>query len=109
MNSQKVFNFVRGMSKLGRKKYKFRLAKPADNARLTGYEHNAVTPIGLKSEVPIILSDKILKNDTMWLGGGEVDLKWNVNVRQFVEKLGSFVGDIADELEESEYVNATEA
>ena len=55
---------------------------------LSGFEHNAVTPIGMRTPVPMLLSDKIkmLPEGKVWLGGGEVDLKLRLDVAQLVEK-----------------------
>lgn len=45
--------------------------------QLTGFRHNAVSPIGLATALPIIMSDRVaaLQPPVFWLGGGEADLK----------------------------------
>lgn len=47
------------------------------NDRLTGFSHNAVTPVGMLERLPIVLSHRIaaLQPALFWMGGGEVDLK----------------------------------
>lgn len=73
-------------------KVRFRLAPEDVSARLTGYEHNAVSPVALADpNVPLVLSHHIaaLQPDFFWLGGGEVDLKLGFSCRQFVQVLHS--------------------
>ena len=38
---------------------------------LTGFEHNAICPIGMTKNVPVIIAEAITKldGDWMWLGG----------------------------------------
>lgn len=54
-----------------------------DNDRLTGFSHNAVTPIGMSERLPVILSDRIarLAPPMFWMGGGEVDLKLGLDLQ----------------------------
>lgn len=56
--------------------------------QLSGYTHNAVTPIGMTTPVPLLLSHKLknLPDGQMWLGGGEVDLKMRVDVAELAAK-----------------------
>ena len=77
-------------------KFNFQLAHTDDSARLTGYEHNAVVPIGMKTTLPIILSDKItqLQPNHFWLGAGQVDVKLRVEVNEFKELLKPMVARI---------------
>lgn len=50
---------------------------PQVSDQLTGFQHNAVSPIGLATDLPIIMSDRVaaLQPPVFWLGGGEPDLK----------------------------------
>lgn len=45
-----------------------------------------VTPICMKTRLPIFMSDRIeqLPTDFFWLGAGEVDLKVGMPVQQFI-------------------------
>jgi prolyl-tRNA editing enzyme YbaK/EbsC (Cys-tRNA(Pro) deacylase) len=75
------------LRRLSKSKVKLRLAPPEVSARLTGYSHNAVSPVGLVDRtVPIVLSHHVaaLQPDFVWLGGGEVDLKLGFNCQQFL-------------------------
>lgn len=74
-----------------------RLADPAVSAALTGYAHNAVTPVGLATPgVPVVLSAAIAELDPplFWMGGGDVDLKLGVDTAQFVAAYAPFVLDV---------------
>ncbi|XP_022719221.1 uncharacterized protein LOC111277216 [Durio zibethinus] len=53
-----------------------RLAPEETSIKLTGYEHNSVTCIGMQTDTPVILDEAIVKLDPdfLWLGGGDVDL-----------------------------------
>ena len=77
-------------------KFNFQLAHTDDSARLTGYEHNAVVPIGMKTTLPIILSEQItqLQPNHFWLGAGQVDVKLRVEVNEFKELLKPMVARI---------------
>lgn len=78
-----------------RKNFNLRLAPEEDSNRLTGFEHNAVTPIGSATRMPIILSHEIarLKEGTFFLGAGEVDLKVELKVSEFITKFNASVVD----------------
>lgn len=78
------------------KNFNFRLTDPDVSFEITGQAHNGVTPLGSKNKVPIILSHKIaqLEDGFLWLGGGEVDLKWRVSVADFVKLFDPIIDDI---------------
>ena len=77
------------------KAFNMRLAVDADSAALTGYEHNAVTPVGLATaSLPIVLSHRIAALPAFWMGGGEVDLKLAVSTREFVAAYSPIVADV---------------
>lgn len=64
-------------------KFNFRVA--SDCLQITGYERNAVTPLGLRTQMGVVLDDKVdkLEPRMFWLGGGRVSLKWMVTVDEF--------------------------
>mmetsp|Transcript_37288 Transcript_37288/g.81088 ORF Transcript_37288/g.81088 Transcript_37288/m.81088 type:complete len:290 (-) Transcript_37288:12-881(-) len=84
----------RNLPALGKKQYNMRLLEGETCAKMTGFEHNAVTPLGL--DIPIVLSDKIaeLPSGHFWLGGGHVDLKLRLDVKEVTEKLNAVVADV---------------
>ncbi len=57
-----------------RKAFKLRVAPEEVGCALTGFGHNAVSPVGMATRIPIIMASTIpaLTPDFFWLGGGEV-------------------------------------
>ncbi|XP_075517953.1 uncharacterized protein LOC142552176 isoform X2 [Primulina tabacum] len=94
-NAESVKNFLYALNdgKISKKKINMRLAPEAASAKLTGYEHNGVTCIGMKTDIPVILDEAIvkLKPDFFWLGGGEIDLKLGIRTSQFIDFVKPFV------------------
>ncbi len=80
---------------VGIKWFNMRLAPDEESKALTGYGHNAVTPVGMAHPIPIVLSHKILELDPpfFWMGGGEVDLKLGLSAPQFVAAYSPLVVD----------------
>ncbi|KAH7549601.1 hypothetical protein JRO89_XS13G0055000 [Xanthoceras sorbifolium] len=70
-----------------------RLAPEETSISLTGYEHNAVTCIGMKTDIPVILDEAIVKlnPDFFWLGGGEIDLKLGIKTPEFIKFVKPFI------------------
>lgn len=77
---------LEGAAAIGKKHYNFRLVDEEESLRLSGYNHNAVSPIGLAVQMPLILSAPLrrLPGGEMWLGAGEADLKVAVDVEACV-------------------------
>ena len=67
-----------------------------DSLRLTGFEHNAISPLGTTVQIPIILSHRItqLQPRNFFMGGGEVELKLFADVDQFIQIVKPFVADV---------------
>jgi prolyl-tRNA editing enzyme YbaK/EbsC (Cys-tRNA(Pro) deacylase) len=91
LNKEKLHDAVRkmdGKNAVGKKQYSLRMVAQDVSDSLSGFEHNAVTPIGMATPVPVLLSDKLktLPDAQMWMGGGEVDLKLRLDVKEFAEK-----------------------
>lgn len=88
LNAEKLRHYVYKLSggQVAKKWYNMRLAPEAASDELTGFEHNGVSPIGIKTRIPIIMSHKIaeLQPDTFFLGAGEVDLKVGMSAADFV-------------------------
>ncbi|CAN1333454.1 hypothetical protein LINPERPRIM_LOCUS36049 [Linum perenne] len=87
-NAESVRNYLYQLNegKVAKKKFNMRLAPEETSYQLTGFEHNAVTCIGMKTDIPVILDEAIAKLDPdfFWLGGGEVDLKLGIRTSEFV-------------------------
>ena len=97
LHAEKIRDFVfekRG-GKTQRKKIKFRLAPEEVSDAITGYSHNAVTPVASKTKIPLLVSHRVLelRPDFFWLGAGEVDLKVGFSAAEFAEAYGAHVID----------------
>ncbi|KAK9716402.1 hypothetical protein RND81_06G230300 [Saponaria officinalis] len=79
--------------KVPKKKFNLRLAPEEISNSLTGFGHNAVTCIGMKTDIPVILDEAIVKlsPDYFWLGGGEVYLKMGVRTSEFIRFTKPFI------------------
>ena len=92
LHSEKVKSAMhaRGTLGLGKKKMNFQLLAGQEAVELTGYKHNAVTPVGTLRTMPILISDKIvsLPQPDFWLGGGEELLKLRVDTSEFLRVYG---------------------
>ncbi|KAB2622443.1 hypothetical protein D8674_024625 [Pyrus ussuriensis x Pyrus communis] len=73
--------------------YALRLAPEDTSIELTGFEHNAVTCVGMKTDIPVILDEAIEKPnpDFFWLGGSEVDLKLGIRTSEFINFAKPFI------------------
>eukprot|EP00727_Mastigamoeba_balamuthi_P005241 m51a1_g14715 putative rho guanine nucleotide exchange (274) ;mRNA; r:169313-170266 len=95
ISSQKIFKFVRSLCPDSRKDdYHFRMADAEEARKLTGFEFNAVCPVGMAQPMPVIMAEPIARLQWLWLGGGQVDLKLGCMVSDFVRQLDPFVTDI---------------
>lgn len=82
---------------LSRSQCNMRLASEKDSARLTGFVHNAVSPVGLSEALPIIVASEIANLQFVWLGGGEPDLKLGMSVPQFVAAYKAAVINVSNQ------------
>ncbi|GMH26641.1 hypothetical protein Nepgr_028484 [Nepenthes gracilis] len=57
----KNFLYLLNDGVIPKKKFNLRLAPEETSAALTGYEHNGVTCIGMKTDIPVILDEAIVK------------------------------------------------
>jgi hypothetical protein len=62
LNSNKIMNFLREVNqgKISKSQYSIQLADLELSEKMTGFKRNAVTPIGMKMNIPIILDSRIL-------------------------------------------------
>ncbi|EHA8588554.1 hypothetical protein COCNU_scaffold005770G000010 [Cocos nucifera] len=95
LNAENIKNFLYALNnkKIPKKRFNMRLAPEEESVKLTGYVHNAVTCIGMETDIPVILDEAIAKLDPdfFWLGGGEVDLKLGIRTSQFISAINPFV------------------
>ncbi|KAL7165099.1 hypothetical protein ACSBR2_040890 [Camellia fascicularis] len=90
-----VKNFLYSLNngKIPKKKFNLRLAPEEVSLKLTGFGHNAVTCIGMNTDIPVILDEAITKlnPDFFWLGGGEVFLKLGIRTSEFINFVRPFI------------------
>ncbi|TPX40375.1 proline---tRNA ligase [Synchytrium endobioticum] len=101
LNTQKLINFVYGMNqnkpdrKLSKKDFNLRVADESMTMEITGHTQNGVSPIGMKVQLPIILSGgvTILQPPVFYMGGGHIDWKLALPVHEFIHATKCFVVD----------------
>lgn len=97
LNAEKLRVAIHAMSggDVPKKYYNIRMAPEAESDRLTGFVHNAVSPVGLATPLPIIMSHRILQlhPPLLWQGGGEPDVKLGMPTVQFVAAYHPIVMD----------------
>ncbi|OEL17728.1 hypothetical protein BAE44_0021248 [Dichanthelium oligosanthes] len=122
LNAENIKNFLYELNEkqIPKKRFNMRLAPEEESHKLTGFVHNAVTCIGMETDMPVILAQNVhLKSERkklarylmqkpppqviideaitkldegfFWLGGGEVDLKLGVRTSQFLSAFCPFV------------------
>ena len=83
-------------TRLKESQFDFQVASSEDNDRLTGYQHNSVTPFGLKEKnLPIILAEAIVPHGYFWMGGGHIHLKLGMSVTDFTKQKNVMVMDVS--------------
>ena len=91
LQKEKLTDVVRrmeGKNAVGKKQYSIRMVAQDVSDALSGFAHNAVTPLGMTHPLPVLLSHhlKTLPDGQLWLGGGEVDLKLRFDVAELAGK-----------------------
>ncbi|KAF9935447.1 hypothetical protein FBU30_000045 [Linnemannia zychae] len=97
VNVAKLEKAVREKTGASRKATHLRIA-PADKSfELTGFTNNGVSPVGMRTDVPILISKAIseLSPPIFYLGAGHVDWKIAVPFEKFVEKWNASVIDFS--------------
>ena len=94
LQKEKMHDAVRaleGPNAVGKKQYSVRMVSQEVSDRLSGFEHNAVTPVGMRTPVPVLLSHKLkaIPEGRLWMGGGHPDVKLRLDVAELVTKLQS--------------------
>lgn len=96
-HTEKMKNFLHKINNgtVPKRCFNLRLAPSEVSDELSGYEHNAVSPFGMRMKMPIIMSHTIASLDPgiMYLGAGEVDLKVGLRVDEFLREYEPFVVD----------------
>ena len=99
LDTKKLVKAIRALrpvpDRLDDSHFDIRIASEEDNAKITGYDNNAVVPFGLLSPVSIVLSAPIVPLRYFWMGGGHVHLKLRMTVDDFCKALKPIVADIS--------------
>ena len=84
--------------RLSKKKINFQLAEESASLKLSGFIHNAISPIGMHTAIPVIVCEACtnLKPSFVWLGGGAVDVKLCITATDLISATGAVVADISE-------------
>lgn len=96
MNCQQIYHVIRDLAKGPKKGFHFRVAGHEDAEKLTGFVHGAVSPFGLKTNIPIILDSRItqLTPRYFYSGGGDVRTKVGCLTEEFIEKMNPIIAEV---------------
>ncbi|KAG0047598.1 hypothetical protein BGZ83_007357 [Gryganskiella cystojenkinii] len=97
VNTGKLEKAVREITGASRKATHLRIAPAEKSLELTGFTNNGVSPVGLTTELPILMSSAIaeLSPAVFYLGAGHVDWKIALPTQAFVEKWNATVVDFS--------------
>ena len=97
-NAEALFKELRGLrsgdAKLPRSRFNLQVAPGDVCARLTGFAHGAVAPLGGKTRVPVVLAAAaaaVTAPAWLWFGGGDVNLKLGTSVKSFLSHVRPLV------------------
>ncbi|KAF9909877.1 hypothetical protein EC991_007867 [Linnemannia zychae] len=97
VNITKLEKAVREKTGASRKATHLRIAPAEKSLELTGFTNNGVSPVGMRTDVPILISKELseLSPPIFYLGAGHVDWKIAVPFEGFVEKWKASVIDFS--------------
>ncbi|KAF9128778.1 hypothetical protein BGW39_004770 [Mortierella sp. 14UC] len=97
VNITKLEKAVREKTGASRKATHLRIAPAEKSLELTGFSTNGVSPVGMKTDLPILVSKELaeLSPPIFYLGAGHVDWKIAVPLEGFVEKWNASVTDFS--------------
>ncbi|KAF9166806.1 hypothetical protein DFQ27_007593 [Actinomortierella ambigua] len=95
VNVPKLEKAVRERTGASRKATHLRIAAAEKSLELTGFTNNAVSPVGMKSDIPILISSAIAELDPplIYLGAGHVDWKIAIPVKGLLEHWNASIVD----------------
>lgn len=97
VNITKLEKAVRERTGASRKSMHLRIAPADQSERLTGFSNGAVSPAGMATNLPILLSEAIAKltPPLFYLGAGHVDWKVALSVKGFIDNWNPIVVDFS--------------
>ncbi|KAI9908985.1 hypothetical protein PsorP6_014729 [Peronosclerospora sorghi] len=99
LDAEQLRRFVRDnipeADRLPKKKFNFQHAPGEVSEELTGFRHNAVSPFGMKTAIPVIVAGDVaaLNPPFLWLGGGAETVKLRISVQDLVTALGARIAN----------------
>lgn len=93
--------------RIPKNKFILRLADESASQALTGFVHNAISPLGMLTPIPVIICTGAasVRPSFLWLGGGAVDVKLCVPVSDLIRCSGALVADVSEEREAGNMTN----
>ena len=84
-------------TKLSKKKFHFALAPENISNKLTGYYHNAITPFGMLTNIPVVICSRLLAINPayIYVGGGEVDIKLGISIEELMNVFQPIIGRVS--------------
>ncbi|MCH9719409.1 MAG: Cys-tRNA(Pro) deacylase [Actinomycetia bacterium] len=71
------------------------MAEPATVERATGYRLGAISPLGMKQQIPVVIDDSSADADFMLISGGRRGLELELRVRAVVDLVDARLAPIA--------------
>ncbi|KAI1309715.1 hypothetical protein EDD11_004057 [Mortierella claussenii] len=95
VNITKLEKAVRDRTGSSRKATHLRIAPAEKSLELTGFVNNAVSPVGMRTNLPILISSAIteLSPPVFYLGAGHIDWKIALPIQGFVKKWNASIVD----------------
>lgn len=83
--------------RLPRKRFHFQLAPEYISTSLGGFEHNAVSPFGLLSDLPIVICERCIhvKPPYLFMGAGRIDVKLGISIGDFLRSTEAIIGTVS--------------
>lgn len=114
IQAEKLRDFVYRLKpedkRIPKNKFVLRLADEAVSQALTGFVHNAISPLGMLTPIPLIVcsSAASVRPSFLWLGGGAVNVKLCIPTADLVRITGALVADVSEEREPGNVENVDE-
>ena len=75
---------------------KVEMMKPLDAERLTGYKVGGISPFAQKKQLPTLLDNRALQQETILVSGGRRGLSVGISPQDFIQLLGATLAPIGE-------------
>jgi len=102
-DSDKLMKYFRDVNPgIGKKNFNYRVSDKGEE--LTGFSPGGFTVFGMKENITVVLSQKVLQllPKSLVLGGGHIDVKLMIDAAEFIRVLQPIVADVTVPLSEEE-------